>query len=182
MPHLRLALAAGGLLLAVPALTSCGFDYPTERVNTIGAGVTVQEGDVDVTGALVVAGQPDSGTLIGGLSNNTDGAITLVSMSGEEGGVSFDEFEPVEVPDRGHVNLATLAEADEGITLSGSFNAGDFVTVILDFDNEPVHHRGDPGDEALLPVRRAGQPTSEEVSEEPLYSCEPAEFDEPAEH
>ena len=62
MPHLRLALAAGGLLLAVPALASCGFDYPTERVNTIGAGVTVRDADVDVTGTLIVSGQPDSGT------------------------------------------------------------------------------------------------------------------------
>ena len=48
MPHLRLALAAGGLLLAVPALASCGFDYPTERVNTVGAGVTNRDGTVDV--------------------------------------------------------------------------------------------------------------------------------------
>ena len=181
MPHLRLALAAGGLLLAVPALTSCGFDYPTERVNTVGAGVTVHEGAVDVTGALVVAGQPDSGTLIGGLSNNTDEAITLVSMSGEEGGVSFDEFEPVEVADRGHVNLATLAEDDEGITLSGSFNAGDFVTVIFDFDNDQSITMEIPVMKPCYQFEGLDN-TSEEVSEEPLYSCEPAEFEEPAEH
>ncbi len=73
MPHLRLALAAGGLLLAVPALASCGFDYPTERVNTVGAGVTNREGTVDIGGSLVVSAQPDSGTLIGALSNTSDG-------------------------------------------------------------------------------------------------------------
>ena len=70
MPHLRLALAAGGLLLAVPALASCGFDYPTERVNTVGAGVTNRRGHRRHRRALVVAAQPDSGTLIGALSNN----------------------------------------------------------------------------------------------------------------
>jgi copper(I)-binding protein len=179
MPHLRLALAAGGLLLAVPALASCGFDYPTERVNTVGAGVTVHEGDMDVTGALVVAAQPDSGTMIGGLSNNTEEEISLVSVTGEEDGIAVDEFEPVEVPAGGHVNLATLAEDDAGIALSGSFNAGDFLAVVLEFDN----------DESIsvdIPVMKAcyqfeGLDSTGEGSEEPLYSCE-AETEAPAEH
>jgi predicted RNA-binding protein with TRAM domain len=180
MPHLRLALAAGGLLLAVPALASCGFDYPTERVNTVGAGVTVHEYDVDVTGAVLVAAQPDSGTLIGSLSNNTDGAISLVSVGGDEGGVQADEFEPVEVPERGQVNLATLAEEGDGITLSGSFNAGDFVTVIFDFDN-------DESVSIEIPVMKPcyqfeGLDSSGEGSDAPLYSCEAAEPEAPEEH
>ena len=180
MPHLRLALAAGGLLLAVPALASCGFDYPTERVNTVGAGVTVHEGDVDVTGALVVAAQPDSGTFIGGLSNNTEAEISLVSVSGDEDGISVDEFEPVDVPGGEHVNLATLAEDDEGIAVSGSFDAGDFVRVTLEFDD----------DESVtidVPVMKAcyqfeGLDSTGEGSEEPLYSCEAAEPEMPEEH
>ncbi len=57
-------------------------------------------------------------------------------MTGEEGGVEVDEFEPVEVPGSGHVNLATLAEDDEGLIVSGSFEAGDFVTVTFNFDND----------------------------------------------
>ncbi|HWM74489.1 MAG TPA: hypothetical protein VNQ53_12145 [Nocardioides sp.] len=180
MPHLRLALAAGGLLLAVPALASCGFDYPTERVNTVGAGVTDREGTVDAAGTLVVAAQPDSGTLIGGLSNNSAESISLVSVTGEEGGVTVDEFEPVEVPGRGHVNLATLVEEDAGITLSGSFNAGDFVTVVLGFDN-------DESVTVEIPVMKAcyqyeGLDVSGEGSEDPLYSCEAAESEAPAEH
>ena len=118
MPHLRLALAAGGLLLAVPALASCGFDYPTERVNTIGAGVTDREADVDVTGALIVAGQSDSGTLIGALSNNVDADVALIEIAGgEKGAIVADEFEPVELGPNAHVNLAALAEADEGLTV-----------------------------------------------------------------
>ena len=188
MPHLRLALAAGGLLLAVPALSSCGFDYPTERVNTVGAGVTEREGTVDVAGAVIVAAQSDSGTLVGALANNSDAGITLTGLSGgDKGAIEPAEFTPVEVPGRGHQNLATLAEEGDGITVTGDFDAGDFVTVTLDFDN----------DESItteLPVVKPcyqfeGLDVSEADGEgagdeaDPRYSCEVAESPEaPAEH
>ena len=184
MPHLRRALAAGGLLLALPALASCGFDYPTERINTVGAGVTDRDAEVDVTGLVIVAGQPDSGTLIGTLSNNTSEPISLVSMAGgEKGDLQADERQPVEVPARGHVNLATLAEADDGITLAGDFDAGDFVTITLSFDNE--------GQESVtleIPVVKPCYQfegldnSSDQPSTEPLYSCEAGEPEAPAEH
>ena len=47
MLHLRRALVAV-LLPCRPALTSCGFDYPTDRVNTIAAGVNNHDAKVDV--------------------------------------------------------------------------------------------------------------------------------------
>lgn len=182
MPHLRLALAAGALLLAVPALASCGFDYPTERVNTVGAGVADHDGLIDVGGALVVAGQSDSGTLIGTLSNNTGDPISLDSVSGgEKGTIEADEFEPVEVPARGHVNLATLAAEDEGITVSGDFDAGDFVTVTFAFDN----------DESIsmeIPVMKTchqyeGLDNTQGNDEPaPLYACAEGHAEAPAEH
>jgi hypothetical protein len=182
MPHLRLALAAGGLLLAVPALASCGFDYPTERVNTVGAGVTVRDADVDVTGTLIVSGQPDSGTLIGGLSNNVEEDITLTEIAGgEKGNIEPDEFEPVEIAAAGHVNLAALAEADEGITVSGDFVAGDFVTITFTFDN-------DQSVTTEIPVMKPCYEfegldiTSEEPSDDPLYTCEPPDAEILEEH
>ncbi|MET0525189.1 MAG: hypothetical protein ABWZ91_10320 [Nocardioides sp.] len=173
MPHLRLALAAGGLLLAVPALASCGFDYPTERVNTIGPGVTERDADVDVTGALIVSGQPDSGTLIGGLSNNLDDDVALIELTGgEKGAIAADQFEPVEVTPNGHVNLAALAEADEGITVSGDFEAGDFVTVTFGFDNDQALTKEIPVMKPCYQFEGLDN-TSEEPSDEPLYTCEP---------
>ena len=63
MPHLRPTairhhLRASALLLAlVPAaatLTSCGFDYPTDRVNTIAGGTNNRDHSVDALGIRVI--------------------------------------------------------------------------------------------------------------------------------
>ena len=182
MRHLRLALAAGGLLLAVPALSSCGFDYPTERVNTVGVGVTNHEAKVDVGSAVIVAGQPDSGTLIGTLSNNEDTDRSLVALTGgEKGGITADEHAPVDVPARGHVNLATLAQEGEGITVTGDFDAGDFVTLTLSFDEDESVTMEIPVVKPCYQFEGLDN-TSEEPSTEPLYSCEAGEPEAPAEH
>jgi len=189
MPHLRLALAAGGLLLAVPALSSCGFDYPTERVNTVGAGVTEREASVDVAGALIVAGQSDSGTLIGTLANNSEDDVSLTTLTGgDKGSIEADSFKPVVVPGRGHQNLATLADEGDGVTVTGDFDAGDFVTVTLDFDNDesvtvelPVvkpcyQYEG-------LDISQADGEGADDSETDPRYSCEVAESPEaPEEH
>jgi copper(I)-binding protein len=183
MPPLRLALASGALLLAVPALASCGFDYPTERVNTVGAGVTDHGGTVDVAGVVIVAGQSDSGTLVGALSNN-DGeeSISLESISGgEDGAVEADEFEAIELAPHAHTNLATLAEEDAGITVSGDFDAGDFVDVTFTFDNgESVSME--------IPVMKPCHQfegldnTQGDEEPEPLYTCAEGHAEAPAEH
>jgi copper(I)-binding protein len=183
MPHLRLALAAGGLLLAVPALASCGFDYPTERVNTVGAGVTDHDGTVDVAGALVVAGQSDSGTLIGALSNNDEEeTISLVSITGDgEDAVQAGEFEPIELTPGSHLNLATLAEAGDGIELEGDFDAGDFVTVTFGFDNDESVSVEIP---VMKPCHQYEGLDNTQTSQEsePLYTCAAGHAEAPAEH
>jgi len=183
MPHLRLALAAGGLLLAVPALASCGFDYPTERVNTVGAGVTNHEATVDVGSAVIVAGQADSGTLIGTLSNNEEDADrSLTTLSGgEKGEITADEHAAVEIPAGGHINLATLAADDDGITVSGDFDAGDFVTVTFVFDNDESVTMEIPVVKPCYQFEGLDN-TAKEPSTEPLYSCEAGELEAPAEH
>src|SRR4029453_3813831 len=66
----KIALALSGAVLAVPALTSCGFNYATDRPYTPAAGVNNQDGTVDVLGAVIVSGQDDSGTFIPSFSNN----------------------------------------------------------------------------------------------------------------
>jgi hypothetical protein len=134
MPLRRnIALALGALVLAAPVLTSCGFDYATDRVNTVAAGVNNHDKTVDVLGAAVVAAQPNSGTFIATLSNNSDtDTVSLESVAGADGttltAVSFD---PIEVAPGGMVNLAT----EGGVRVDGAFDAGNFVPVTLTFDN-----------------------------------------------
>ena len=107
MHHRRSTIPA--LLLALPvgaALTSCGFDYPTDQVNTIAAGTNDREGTVDVLGARIVATADGTGRLIGALANNDDQTASLTAVSGADGSVTAD-LEPVEVPPGGSVNPCT---------------------------------------------------------------------------
>ena len=66
-----LATAAAVVALAAP-LTSCGFDYATERTYTPAGGANNREGVVDVLSAVVVSGAEGSGTFVASLSNNDD--------------------------------------------------------------------------------------------------------------
>ena len=54
-PRLRLALSIGALVLAVPGVSACGFNYATDRENTIANGTNNQDGVVDVLNAVIVS-------------------------------------------------------------------------------------------------------------------------------
>lgn len=136
----RGVLPAAVLLLAAPALASCGFDYATDRVNTIAPGVNDRSGDVKVLGAVVVADQEGSGVFLATLTNSGDDAATLDNLTGETEGEDgaeagtltvAGEAPDVEVPVGGRLNLIE----EGGIPLSGEFGVGDFVTVTLSFGN-----------------------------------------------
>jgi hypothetical protein len=133
--HLRrsTALALGALLLATPALTSCGFNYATDRVNTPAAGVNDHAGQVDVLGAVIVSKQDNSGTFIASLSNNDqENEASFESLAGAEGNtLQAGDFAPIKISQGGLVNLAT----DGGVPVSGTFKAGEFVPVTLSFGN-----------------------------------------------
>jgi hypothetical protein len=133
-----LALAVGALVLAAPALTSCGFDYATDRVYTPGNGVNDRDAQVDVLNAVVVSGQEGSGTFVASFANNDQektATVQSVSGAGDDSSLKFDQSGPIQVPAGGLVNLAT----DGGIPVTGSFGAGDFVTVSIGFgDGESV--------------------------------------------
>ena len=139
-----LATASAVLALAVP-LSSCGFDYATERDYTPGAGTNNREGDVDILSAVVVSGQENSGTLITTLSNNSDEANTLSGITGERvvttagvepTPVEFAGFEPVEVPAGGLINFADPAL---NIRATGEFGAGNFLELTFEFEEgDPV--------------------------------------------
>lgn len=133
--QLRRPLATAVAVLATAAsLSSCkiaGMDYATDRVYTPGAGTNDRSGVVDVLSTVVVSGTPGSGTLVTSLANNsTEEVHSLTGVSGE--GLSPAEFEPIEVPADGLVNLADPA-AD--IHLTGDFESGDFLRLTFEFNN-----------------------------------------------
>lgn len=130
----RIALAIAVLALSV-IVSACTFPkYATDRIYTPGVGTNNRDGQVDVLAGVVVSAQPGSGTFIASLSNNsTEEAASLTQITSTEGGsLSFSDFEPIEVAPGGFVNLASESGA---IEVTGDFQAGDFVELVLSFDN-----------------------------------------------
>ena len=130
-----LRLVAGALVLAVPLLGSCGFDKATDRVYTPAAGTNSRDGQVAVLSAVIVAAQPDSGTFIASLSNQTaDKDFELTGVAGA-GDWSDLEIEPsdlsIDIPARGFVNLVN----EDPITVAGDFDPGRVAELTLTFDS-----------------------------------------------
>ncbi len=123
--------AAAVLVVAGGALSSCGFNEPTDRVNTIAAGTNERDASVDALGMRVLSTAPGEGRLIGTLVNNEAGDAALTEVSGE--GVSA-ELEPIEIPGAGRVNLSDPTTPP--IPLTGEFVAGQVITLDLGFDVE----------------------------------------------
>ena len=126
-----IATAAAVLALAAP-LSSCGFDYATDREYAVTSAAENREGVVDVVSAVVVSGTEGSGTFVATFSNNdTEDEQTVTGVSGDEGAeVTAAEFEPITIPPGGLVNLADPA-AD--IVVTGDFEAGNVVPLTIDF-------------------------------------------------
>jgi hypothetical protein len=125
------ALTTAAVALATTGLSSCGFDYATDRYYTPSTGTNDIDGTVKVLAAVVVSTEPGSGTFIASLSNtDLDEAASLTELGLSDG--TPVEFEPIEVPKGALVNLAEPA-AD--LQLTGEFEAGDFVELALGFDN-----------------------------------------------
>jgi hypothetical protein len=175
------ALSLGGLLLAAPLLTSCGFDYATDRVYTPASGVNNRDASVDVLGAVIVSGQDDSGTFIATFSNNNaDEKNTVESLAGAGGNtIQADSFSPIKIDAGGLVNLAT----DGGIPVTGTFKAGDFIPVTVTLGSgERVEMKvpvvpNDTGDYAGLdssgasPTESPSESPSETSTESPSESA-----------
>ena len=133
------ATALVALLPLAAVLTSCGFDYPTDRVNTIAAGTNNREADVDVLGARVLAFSDGQGRLIGTLvynDNDADEPALLQQVGGEGVTVAGGGAIDLEVPPNKHVNLA--AEDAEPIPVEGEFTAGDVLELSYSFSTDEV--------------------------------------------
>lgn len=122
-----LALLTGALVLSLGALTSCGFDLATDRPYTPGDGANAEAAGVDVLAAVVVAAQPNQGTLVMTLVNGTEADVALNGVAGAD--LEVEEFEPVEVAPGEAVNLAE----EGGILVSGDFDAGQVLPLSLTY-------------------------------------------------
>ena len=133
-PSFRRSVAVAALVLA-PALSSCGFNQPTDRVYTPGVGVNERSGEVDVLNALVVTGAPGSGSLVATLVNN-DGsqsdALVRVTGSGENSSLRVDLESPLQIRPGGSLSVSDEAE----VPVEGeAVKAGAFVELAFTFEN-----------------------------------------------
>lgn len=138
----RRSIAAAVVALAVPVVSSCGFDVQTEQVYTPGVGVNDRTGSIDVLHALVVTGEDGSGTVIAGLVNNDqENPDTLAGVAGAgpdaSVGVSTGGAQ-VEIPAGGSYQLAdegaisvsaTQVQPGRYIRLTFSFESAESVTM-----------------------------------------------------
>ena len=141
----RLA-SAGVLVLATATLSSCGFNFATDKVYTPAEGVNQRDSRVDVLNAAIVATADGKGTFVASLSNNEvpvleNGSLTdvddrLTGLAGVGDTALTADLEPVDVPGGGLVKLAD----GTGIPVSGdAVQLGAFVEVELTFENaDPV--------------------------------------------
>ncbi len=130
-----LRLVAGAIVLALPLLGSCGFGKATDKIYTPAAGTNDRDGDVDVLSAVIVAAQPDSGTFVASLSNNSPTKafeLTGLAGAGKWTDLKVDPSDlSLDIPARGFVNLVN----EDPITVTGDFDAGQFAELTLTFDS-----------------------------------------------
>ncbi|MCY7395788.1 MAG: hypothetical protein LH468_06450 [Nocardioides sp.] len=196
--HVRRSFAttAATALITLPLLTSCGFGSNTDKVNTNTAGTINQDGSVDIVAATVVASGPDSGTFIANLSNNDQAEdAVFAELAGGEGEdpVTTSEFSSITIPPGGYVNLA----AGSGVKISGTFGAGDVISLALGFEggetitlDVPVvracdEYTGLDGEDEAATSAASGSAEDPEVSSDPeptdapTVEASPAESTEP---
>jgi hypothetical protein len=127
----RRRLAAVVLVLLVPALAGCGFNYQTDQVYQPGVGVNNRDGKVDVLGAVVVSSVDGEGTFVASLVNkDTEDGDSLIQVTADD--LDANVSAPVEVPADTLVNLADTG----AVSVSGdTVKAGKFARVTLTFES-----------------------------------------------
>jgi hypothetical protein len=133
-PRRSLRVVAVALVLALPLLSSCGFDRRTNMIYTPGAGTDHRSGQVNVLSAVVASAQPGSGTFIATLSNTSaekPATFDGLSGAGEWQDLQVDDVDPIELPPRGYVNLAD----EGGVHVRGDFEPGQILSLTLSFES-----------------------------------------------
>lgn len=181
----RLRIAAVAVLLAAPAISSCGanFDPQTDRPYTPATGVNDRSGSVYVIDAQVVAAGKGSGTVVAALVNNDQrnpDKLTDVAGASAQGTQTKLSGGPIVIPAGGAYQLADTGEVSANgkqvvagmfVRLTFSFQRGDDVTLDVpvvartgNFTNVPV-----PSDSAN--PSKSAQPSS---SAKPSASAKPS--------
>ena len=157
--NVRRSIAGVAVALAAPALSSCGFDAPTDQIYNPAVGVNDQSGTVDVLNALIVSASDGSGTLVATLVNNDlseDDELKAVAGTGEDQGVQVTLGDATDIPAAQLVSLAedgTIRVEGEavvpGATVSMTFTFDRGAAVTLDL---PVVEHDSEGPYADVPV------------------------------
>jgi hypothetical protein len=151
--NVRRSIAAAVVVLAVPALSSCGvsFGAQTDQVYNPSVGVDDRSGEVDVLNALIVSGTDGSGTVIATLvDNDQQNGDTLkgVAGAGADASATVKVSGETAIPAGGVLNLAD----DSGISITGKrVVPGNFVTVTFSFDRAEAITVGVPVVDAANP-------------------------------
>ncbi len=119
------------MVLLVPALSACGFNYQTDQVYQPGVGVNNRAGTVDVLGAVVVSSVDGTGTFVASLVNKDDeNDDSLVSATGKD--LQVQVVTPVEIAADSLVNL----ESSGAVSVEGeTIKAGKFARIKLTFES-----------------------------------------------
>ena len=156
----RRSIAAAAVVLAAPALSSCGFDAPTEQIYNPTVGVFDKSGSVELLNVLVVADAAGSGTVIATLVNSdlvNDDALTGVTGSGESAEATFEVAGSVDILAGGLVNLAE--EGPISVDPADELVPGLLIPVTFEFERSaqvtlqvPIVEQTDEGPYADVPV------------------------------
>jgi hypothetical protein len=134
--NVRRKLAVAAVVLAVPALSSCGvnFSAQTDQVYNPAVGVDDRSGSVDVINALIVSGTDGKGTVVATLVNNdqvNDDTLRGVTGAGRDKDLKVTTSGDTTIKAGGLLNLATGG----GVAATGKrVVPGNFVTVTFSFD------------------------------------------------
>jgi hypothetical protein len=170
------ALALAGLVaVAVPLVSSCGFDYATDRPNVIADGGYHIEGDVHVLATRIVAPSDGTGTFVATISVDPEAEdVALTGITSDQ--FTAGQFEPIAVAANSSHNLFT----EGGISVTGDFVAGDSVPVSLSFDNgtsidvnaRVVKQCEEYADVQTLPAAGKGKGQASDESTAEPYDCD----------
>ncbi|GGD05883.1 hypothetical protein [Nocardioides daphniae] len=124
------ALASIALVLA-PVLSSCGFDYATDRDYTPGVGANSREATVDVLAGVVVTDGESKAVMVASFANNsTEETVSVTGVTAE--GAQVADVAEIELAPQGFHSLAT---SDSPIVVTGDVEAGTFLPVTIAFSN-----------------------------------------------
>jgi hypothetical protein len=186
----RRSLAAAVLVLAAPALSSCGgnFNQQTNQIYNPAEGVDDRSGKVDVLNALVVSTENGSGTVIATFVNNNrvrEDSLRSIAGAGSDSELEVTPGGPTAIPAGGLLNLA---ERGRNFVTGERVRPGYFVELTFTFQQgtaitvkAPVVNGREPEYTSVPQPTPTGSPSpTEAITETPSESPSAAATESPA--